>query len=335
MTSYQSIALFICITFSIVNASYQNIPTYTQAGLTWTSYKECKSWANDVMDQFEQQACGSLTGSAYKDCIQYTYKPQSFALRYACKSYKPMWDLYVSRQSPVNILGAWNTDFNGGDLQGRSEVEATSFFDLSALATNQTFELVSYCGNKSKKGNCKVPKYKYIPTTPNVSRIKRNNATYDLSELRLKTPAEHLFDGKQVDFEIQLFFNIVAGIDQQIRGDTQIALSYLAVDYSRYNGTSFDLCTSSSSPFDDFFALQQTATLSLGPELVSRFYGYSGSDTDAPYAADVTWYISPYLFDTAVSSFPTGSNYPQRPNARAIGSEALLYLTTPTVGCIA
>lgn len=103
------------------------------------------------------------------------------ALLYACRAYLPKWDLYTSRQSPVDILGAYTTDFNPltPTLEGRIEVDGSTsgLFDLSTLTTlSQTFDINSSNNYIS-----------YIPDASNINwEVIYNNAVYVIEEGRLK-----------------------------------------------------------------------------------------------------------------------------------------------------
>jgi hypothetical protein len=305
------------------------------------SKQGCKAWTKDMMSQYKALTCDTLTGSDYSECMQYNYKSQRKALNYACRAYDSKWDLYSSRQSPTDILGAYTSDFDPGTsrpqpFDGRQEVDGTSTYDLSTLSAGaQDFDIsVS-------------PQRNYISYTPDSAALNwmilYNNAEYIINELKLKNPSEHTFDGKQGNMEIQFWFTLRDIVDQTpgctvddtFRGDTRIALSYLLLDNDYYGAAA---CSSGARPyiFDDLLTQTATVSLTLTDNMINRFYSYAGSDTEAPYDANVHWLVSPYTQSTEIETtpidWPTGYNFPDRPTPRAIFSEATLVKTNADNG---
>lgn len=140
--------------------------------------------------------------------------------------------------------------------------------------------------------------------------------------------------------EIQFWFSLDRlnnaptniSLADNFRGDTSLVVSYLLMDDLYYGAGA----CSRPNIFDDFVQRDSQVTLTLTANMINRFYSYAGSDTNAPYSADVRWLVSPYTQSTEILTssldWPTGFNYPDRPTPRAIFSEATLMKTDPDNG---
>ena len=136
MYSFRSLLCAFCLALFSSIAYGQSVANYWgTSGVSTTG--QCKKAIKSELETVRNTYCAGLTSADYKECIKYSYNPVKKQLTYACKTFGKQWNKYVSRQSPVNLLGSINIDYSvtAASINGRTalDVQASQLIDVEAL----------------------------------------------------------------------------------------------------------------------------------------------------------------------------------------------------------
>jgi carbonic anhydrase len=287
-------------------------------------YRNCKIRAITEFKKVKKDSCSGLSGSDYKDC-KYLMKKLKKQLKTACVTAKNKYQMYIARNTPIDIIGSILTDNDiaTDNYNGRIPIDGEDLYKINYEGQTLEYYRSGY-------------KYKAVDTYT----VEFNGATYKQVGFHFHKPSEHTYDGEYSSMEVH-FVHVLADAPQfgQLQDvDKYLVLGFMIQDFA----TSLTDCgggTPYETLFDDAINQESTFELIITPAMVSRIYSYEGGLTTLPYTTRVRWTLSPYWMNSnAIGNWPnpqqqlptdlyplsTWVGYPDRPPLRALNNDVFV-----------
>lgn len=264
----------------------------------------CGIRAREQAQWLDITQCGSKTGSALTQCRAAFAKVRT-RLHQACQTYEYKYNMYVSRQTPVNLLGVDGPEIVNStsyDNAGRAPINATNFLKINYV--NQTIQ-----GYKSG--------YKYrVHNWVGPYTIEYNGATYEMAGWHFHKPSEHTFDGVNSQMEIHFVHVMVEGsyLNLQRDQDKYLVLGFMIDDFANVATPNPTCASLNYGPFDSSISGESNVEVTITKDMVSRIFTYSGGLTTPPFTARVRWCLSAYPIKGDATAIDDWGNQPINPD---------------------
>ena len=300
------VAAVLCCLFNsmMTGVSAASVPKKKKFDGPDFDYQFCKIRAREEYQWLRYTKCSSLSGSQARECKR-SYKPLKKQLKTACKTYKYSYNMYISRQTPVEIINTSPADITGGFQDGGR-------IPVDYAETGNEFFKVNYVDQPitGYRSGYKWKINKWVgPYT-----VEYNGATYEMAGWHFHKPSEHTFtdvgsttpteSAMEIHFVHVMISNPYDGV--QIDGDKYLVLGFMLDDFSVGGSAP---CT---GVFDDAINLANSApgdevTFTITDNMISRIFTYEGGLTTPPFTARVRWMLSAYRIqasEAALNSWP-------------------------------
>jgi len=284
-------------------------------------YQNCKIRAQTQYNDLLKKECSSLSGTSYTTCVNRVRGVLPKLLN-ACDTTKSQYNMYVARNTPIDILnGIIDPNDVGTQTYGRTPFDGTNFYKINYALDSTLLQFY-------RSG------YKYKPV--GTYTVEFNGATYVMAGFHFHKPSEHTWEGAFSGMEIH-FVHILLDGPQNGRledPDKYLVLGFMLEEFDTATNCPGDI----SNVFDGAISQNSYVEWTITPRMVSRIYSYEGGLTTYPYTTRVRWTLSPYWQSSAtITSWPgnkqepkdlypktTRLGYPDRPPVRALASDVML-----------
>jgi carbonic anhydrase len=261
----------------------------------------CGIRAREQYEWLQIVKCGSLSGSTRSQCLS-AVAPIYSQLQNACQTYDYKYNMYVSRQTPINILGVQDQDLPAVPSMNPGDYDTFFRSPLNYAATPGTFFQINYLDQpiEGYQSGYKFKVNKWVgPYTVNY-----NGATYELAGWHFHRPSEHTFDGVTYPMEIHFVHVMTSApyLGLQRDQDKYLVLGFMMDDFSADPANSNTACAGYVGPFDGLLTQPvSSTTVTITTEMVSRIFTYEGGLTTPPFTARVRWMLSAYPIQTDIN----------------------------------
>jgi carbonic anhydrase len=278
----------------------------------------CGIRAREQYEWLQIVKCGSLSGVSRSQCIA-AVAPIYGQLQNACQTYNYQYNMYVSRQTPINILAV----DDGYDLP-RSPMPAGSYDDFGRVpidyenANPGPFFKINYLNQNIEgyQSGYKFKVHKWVgPYT-----VEYNGATYELAGWHFHKPAEHTFDDVNYQMEIHFVHVMTSApyLGLQRDQDKYLVLGFQMEDFSANTFNDNANCAG-YGPFDGLLTQPvSSTTVQITTDMVSRIFTYEGGLTTPPFTARVRWMLGAYPIQTSQSLMDLWGPGPINPDYKDI-----------------
>jgi len=254
----------------------------------------CGIRAREQYEWLQIVKCGSLSGVSRSQCIA-AVAPIYGQLQSACQTYNYQYNMYVSRQTPINILGVQDQDLPV-PVMSPGDYDNNGRFPVNYATTPEAFFQINYL-NQPIEGYQSGYKFK-VNKWVGPYTVNYNGATYELAGWHFHKPSEHTFDGRTFPMEIHFVHVMTSApyLSLQRDQDKYLVLGFMMDEFTTGNPNTN---CAGYGPFNDLLQQPVTqSTITITTEMVSRILTYEGGLTTPPFTARVRWMLSAYPIQT-------------------------------------